>query len=123
MEGLTKALLNKALLNKALLNKALLNYNNELQKTPINHLQHDTIVTAYKKVISAYNNLIDSITRLQQEKESFEQNHDSIMRTILDKNPNLLDFSTSSIKSTKRQTKTIGGYRTPSKRKTKRKRP
>ncbi len=107
-------------LNKALLNKALLNYINELQKTPINHSQHDTIVLAYKNVIHAYDNLIDSITMLKQEKESFEQNHDSIMRTILVKNPNLLDFSTS---STKRQTKTIGGYRTPSKRKTKRKRP
>jgi hypothetical protein len=136
MEGLTKALLNKALSN----------YNNELQKTPINHLQHDKIVTAYNKVIDAYDNLIKSITMLKQKKESFEQNHDSIMRTILVKNPELSDFSTSSIKSTKRQTKstsstkntsstnstkrqtkrqtkTIGGYHTPSKRKTKRKRP
>lgn len=121
MEGLTKALLNY--------NKALLNYNYLIQTKQINSEKHEKIRFAYFKVIKAYNNLIDRITRLKKDKKVFEKSYRDIMQDFLDNNPDLADPtieepildepsldepSTQKKSNITRTTRTIGGYHTRS---------
>ena len=111
------------------LTKALLNYNYLIQKKQINSEKHEKIRFAYLKVIKAYNNLIDSITRLKKDKKVFEKSYRAIMQEFLDNNPDLADPtidepsldepsldepSTQKKSNITRRTRTIGGYYTRS---------
>ena len=71
------------------LTKALLNYNKLIHTKQIDSAQHEKIRAAYWNVINAYNNLIDSITRLKKNKKDFEKRYVAIMNNFLDNNPKL----------------------------------
>lgn len=72
--------------------KAIKKYNLELITKHFDHVQHDKIIDAYKRVIQEYDDILNTINTIQKEKDEFIKTHDAKMRTIILANPSIQSF-------------------------------